>query len=65
MKNLVIAPLLVFAALALAGCFFPGGYHDRDHYGGGYGRPEGPPPGPYIGGGGEYQHPAGGYHEGP
>jgi len=60
MKNFFGAQLaLVFAALALSGCFFPGGYdHNHDRYGGGYSRPVGPPPGPgpYVGGG---------YHKGP
>jgi hypothetical protein len=61
MKNLVIAPLaLVFVALALSGCIFPGGFH-HDRYGGGYNHPEGP----YAGGGGMYQHSDGGYHERP
>jgi hypothetical protein len=66
MKHPAIAPLaLVIVALSLSGCFFPGGYyHDRGHYGGGYDRPEGPPPGAYGGGGG-YPHPGGGYHQEP
>ncbi len=69
MKNRLTAPLaLLFVALALSGCFFPGGYHHDRGYGGGdggYARPEGPPPGAYGGGGGGDYHPVGGYHQGP
>jgi hypothetical protein len=59
MKN-ILAPLaLLSLALTLSGCFFPGRYHDRGGYAGGYDRP--PPPGPGYGGGfgGGYNRPTG------
>jgi hypothetical protein len=54
MKNLFAPAALLFLALSLSGCFFPGRYHEGGGYGGGYDRP--PPPGP-GGFGGGYNRP--------